>query len=117
VVRRLSSKEEKRRVIPSVVDPTRLPQTNRVGIENHLNVFHSAKKPLTREVAFGLASFLAHPSVDFFIREFNGHTQVNAGDLRRLKFPSIQDLTRVGQRAMTQPWLDDAASLWENDCT
>jgi len=39
VVKRLSSKEEKRRVIAVVFDPEQVP-CERIGFENHVNVFH-----------------------------------------------------------------------------
>lgn len=45
IVRRLSSKEEKRRIVPAVFDPTSIP-CERVGFENHLNVFHKNKHGL-----------------------------------------------------------------------
>jgi hypothetical protein len=50
VVRRFSSKEEKRRIVASVVDPHKL-NTDYLGFENHLNVFHTEKNGLDVELA------------------------------------------------------------------
>lgn len=35
--------------------------------------------------------------VDEYFRTFSGHTQVNATDLKNLKYPSLQTLQRLGQ--------------------
>ncbi len=34
--------------------------------------------------------------MDVFFRQFNGHTQVNATDLRSLKYPSVDQLQSLG---------------------
>jgi adenine-specific DNA-methyltransferase len=95
-IRRFSSKEEKRRVFASVVEPNLLPG-NLVVFENHLNVLHSNKKPLPRELAWGLCAYLNCNHVDESIRSFSGHTQVNAADLRKLKFPNSEQLVKLGK--------------------
>lgn len=100
VVRRFSSKEEKRRIVASVVKPTDFPNTEALGFENHLNVFHQGKRGLSEELAHGLATFLNTTAVDECFRRFNGHTQVNATDLRRIKYPSKENLIGLGQWAM-----------------
>lgn len=100
VVRRLSSKEEKRRIVASVVTPESFPNTKALGFENHLNVFHEEKHGLTEALAYGLAAFLNTTAVDENFRRFNGHTQVNATDLRLIKYPNKKSLIALGERAM-----------------
>lgn len=112
VVRRLSSKEEKRRVIASVVQPDRFPGAKMLGFENHLNVFHDLKKGLPEFLARGLAVFLNTTAVDDYFRRFNGHTQVNAADLKLLKYPSRDALIELGKWALkrgelTQSMIDE----------
>lgn len=102
VVRRFSSKEERRRIVASVVDPRGLPG-DALGFENHLNVFHQKRRPLPESIALGLSTFLNTTAVDKFFRQFNGHTQVNATDLRLMKYPSRQELARLGEWAMANP--------------
>lgn len=97
VVRRLSSKEEKRRIVPAVFDPGKVP-CRKVGFENHLNVFHAGRKGLSPNVAKGLAIFLGSTLADKWLRRFNGHTQVNAGDLRILRYPDLKTLSRWGAK-------------------
>jgi hypothetical protein len=98
VVRRFSSKEERRRITASVVNPSMF-DAERLGFENHLNVYHQEKRGLSEDVANGLAIFLNSTVVDDYFRRFNGHTQVNATDLRLLKYPAIDALTALGQWA------------------
>jgi len=95
VVRRFSSKEERRRVVANVVDPSAF-SSNSIGFENHLNVFHSGKKGIDRNVAHGLSVFLNSTVVDDYFRRFSGHTQVNATDLRMLRYPDAKALARLG---------------------
>lgn len=99
VVRRFSSKEEKRRINASVVSPTAFIGFESIGFENKLNVFHFRRHGLDELTAFGLAAFLNSSRVDDYFRRFNGHTQVNATDLRSLKYPSIEILTSLGKLA------------------
>lgn len=95
VVKRLSSKEERRRVISAVFDPEENPY-KRIGFENHVNVFHVDGAGLSPEVARGLCVWLNSTIVDRLFRRFNGHTQVNATDLRNLRYPSIEQLSSIG---------------------
>jgi tRNA1(Val) A37 N6-methylase TrmN6 len=108
-VRRLSSKEEKRRVVAYLVDPAYFPEKPFLGFENHLNVFHCGKAGLDRDVAQGLTLYLNSRFVDTLFRRFNGHTQVNATDLRSLPYPSIKTLAELGVWAKGQEELPQEA--------
>lgn len=110
ITKRFTSKEEKRRVVAHVIDPATLPGTS-VGLENHVNVFHRGRKGLNPDVAHGLALFLNSTVVDKHFREFSGHTQVNATDLRRMRYPSEKKLRTFGRwarkkEALTQAQID-----------
>jgi hypothetical protein len=112
VVRRFSSKEERRRIVANVVDPAAFDGATMLGIENHLNFFHENKCGLPEALARGLAAFLNASAVDEHFRRFSGHTQVNATDLKLMKYPSRQALIELGQWAMrheglTQAMLDE----------
>jgi adenine-specific DNA-methyltransferase len=98
VVRRFSAKEERRRIVANVIDPARLPAAM-IGIENHLNVFHSKRQPISENLAHGLAAYLNATAVDTYFRRFNGHTQVNATDLRAMRYPNRDALIALGQWA------------------
>jgi len=105
VVRRFSSKEERRRIVASVVEPAKFHGAKMLGFENHLNVFHDNKRGLPEDLARGLAVFLNATAVDDNFRQFNGHTQVNATDLRTIKYPNRAQLVTLGKWAMKHPEL------------
>lgn len=97
ILRRFSSKEEKRRVVAYLLDADSLPG-DAVGFENHLNVIHEDRHGLPPDVARGLVAYLNSQEVDDYFRVFSGHTQVNATDLRRLKYPSRAELKKLGRQ-------------------
>jgi hypothetical protein len=112
VVRRFSSKEEKRRIVASVVEPSAFGHHSVLGFENHLNLFHENKRGLPELLARGLAVFLNTSAVDESFRRFNGHTQVNATDLKLMKYPSREALIELGMWAKhhsehTQEMIDE----------
>ncbi|BCH63830.1 SAM-dependent methyltransferase [Agrobacterium vitis] len=100
VIRRFSSKEERRRIVAGVIDPRTLKGFSRIGLENHVNYIHEKKQPLSEDLAKGLAVFLNTSAADASFRRFNGHTQVNAGDLKNMKYPSREVLCALGRWVM-----------------
>lgn len=98
LVKRFSSKEERRRIVATVLEVGDL-DADHVAIENHINVFHDSNKGLPLDLAWGIATYLNSTIVDVYFRQFNGHTQVNATDLRSLPYPSIDQLTALGAAA------------------
>ncbi len=113
LIKRFSSKEQARRIMPAIYDPDRLPasQGDGVGFENHLNYIHAGGRGLEPEMARGLAVFLGSTLVDAYFRLSSGHTQVNAADLRRLGYPSRCQLvelgSHVGDRLPAQEEIDE----------
>lgn len=100
LVKRFSAKEERRRIVAAVWSPELTPGP--VAFENHVNVFHINGAGLDRELAFGLSLWLNSSLVDTFFRTFSGHTQVNATDLRTMKYPDVEQLRRLGAAAPEQ---------------
>lgn len=96
LVKRFSAKEEKRRVVAVVCRPKDLPDCP-YGFENHLNYFHRGGEGLPITVATGLAAYLNSSLVDAYFRQFSGHTQVNASDLRSIPYPTLDALKRIGR--------------------
>jgi len=109
LVKRFSTKEEKRRIVAAIYDPKQI-CCERVGFENHLNYFHANSRGINRELARGLFIYLNSSLVDSQFRQFNGHTQVNATDLRNMRYPSRAELQRLGTRIestnLTQQQID-----------
>jgi adenine-specific DNA-methyltransferase len=97
LTRRFTAKEEPRRVVAALYDPTLLSEPL-VGFENHLNYYHRDGNGLPMDLARGLVAYLNSTFVDAYFRQFNGHTQVNATDLRNLKYPTKAQLEAFGSR-------------------
>ena len=100
LVKRFSAKEEIRRVVAAVIDPATVPHP-RYAFENHLNYFHMNGTGLPPAIARGLSAFLNSSLVDAYFRQFNGHTQVNATDLRSLRYPTLDRLAALGAHVGT----------------
>jgi adenine-specific DNA-methyltransferase len=90
LTKRFSAKEERRRLVAAVYDG------DRAAFENHLNFFHRKGEGLSPRLASGLAAFLNSEPVDQYFRTFSGHTQVNATDLRNLRYPQTDQLEALG---------------------
>lgn len=101
LVKRFTSKEEARRIVAAVYDPNRV-DAERIGFENHLNYFHRKGKGIPEPLAKGLAAFLNSTLVDLYFRQFSGHTQVNATDLRNLRYPTRSQLEALGLKIGNQ---------------
>lgn len=97
IVRRFSSKEEKRRIVAGLVHSANF-KSEYICFENHLNVFHDHGKGLEPEIAYGLVAYLNSEGFDHEFRIFSGHTQVNVSDLKRMKYPSLLKLKELGIR-------------------
>ncbi|MBW4694585.1 MAG: Eco57I restriction-modification methylase domain-containing protein [Lyngbya sp. HA4199-MV5] len=95
LTKRFSAKEEKRRVVAAVCFPMEQPL---LGIENHLNYFHAKGEGMNPVLAQGLAAFLNSTLFDTYFRQFSGHTQINATDFRRIKYPCRNDLMSLGSQ-------------------
>lgn len=116
LVKRFSSKEQQRRVMAAVYDPT-LIDAPFVGFENHLNYYHQNGKGLPADLAKGLAVYLNSTIVDQYFRVFSGHTQVNVADLRKMPYPTCEQLLRLGsfvKQAMPDQSTIDA--IVEKEC-
>lgn len=100
LVKRFSAKEERKRIVAALYDPKKI-ICEFVGFENHLNFFHEDGHGLSEDLAKGLTLFLNSTIVDQYFRQFNGHTQVNATDLRKLKYPSRIELETLGKNSLT----------------
>ncbi|HET6527783.1 MAG TPA: BsuBI/PstI family type II restriction endonuclease [Balneolaceae bacterium] len=98
LTRRFSSKEEKRRIYASEFNPASTDKEF-VGFENHLNVIHQNKSGLDEYLARGLKTYLNSTLVDDYFRQFSGHTQVNASDLKKIKYPDLKTLIELGEKS------------------
>ncbi|MDR0848578.1 MAG: Eco57I restriction-modification methylase domain-containing protein [Propionibacteriaceae bacterium] len=112
VVKRFSSKEERRRIVAAVWNPEKN-GNSAVAFENHLNVFHHDGHGLDPELAWGLCLWLNTSVIDRCFRTFSGHTQVNATDLRSMRYPDEVMLRALARGADHLPDQDDLDLLLE----
>ncbi|MCX5825246.1 MAG: Eco57I restriction-modification methylase domain-containing protein [Deltaproteobacteria bacterium] len=116
LTKRFSSKEERRRVVAAVYDPHRI-ASPLVGFENHLNYFHAGGKGMPEQMAKGLALYLNASLFDCHFRLFSGHTQVNATDLRKMTYPSRDQLMRLGLHVQDRmPDQETIDKILEREC-
>lgn len=96
LVKRFSSKEQKRRLYAAVLQKAGF-DFEKVGIENHLNYIYRVNGMLSLDEAFGVAAILNTSLADKFFRMMNGNTQVNVVDIENLPLPSLDVLREIGQ--------------------
>lgn len=97
LTRRLTAKEEMRRIVASIYTAD-IADVNVVAFENKTNYFHAMGEPLDDALAKGLWVFLNSTLVDKYFRQMNGHTQVNATDLRTLRYPTLEQLKALADK-------------------
>ncbi|WP_322510491.1 Eco57I restriction-modification methylase domain-containing protein [Chloroflexus sp.] len=97
VIKRFTAKEERRRLVAALYEPSRIP-CDMVGFENHVNYIHAFGRGLNLALARGLTLFLNSTWADRAFRAWSGHTQVNAADLRAFSYPSRAALEEVGAK-------------------
>lgn len=97
LVKRFSSKEQKRRLYAGILIASKTPG-DVIGLENHLNYIHRPAGELTTDEAYGIAALLNSSLADNFFRSLNGNTQVNATDIRKLPLPTINKVIEIGKQ-------------------
>lgn len=96
IVSRFSPKENPFRINSLVVDTSRISNSEQVFFENHIIVFHRNKRSLSKKLTFGLYVYLNSTFVNYFFKQFSGHTQVNIHDLKYIGLPAVDMLEKMG---------------------
>ena len=106
LVKRFTTIEQKKRVTAAVWTQKNY-NSKLVGFENRVNYFHRNSSPLADNLAYGLWTFLNSSIVDIYFRQFNGSTQVNASDLKYLRYPDKLQLEVLGDSIMPEMSQDE----------
>jgi len=102
LIRRFSAKEEYRRITAAPLFEGQLPG-DRIGIENHLNYIYRPAGKLSAEEVAGLSAVLGSQLINRYFRIHNGHTQVNATELRAIPLPTMATIERLGATLLEKP--------------
>ena len=97
LLKRITSKEERRRIVSVVCEGNNF-DYEFFAFDNKLNYLHRNKRGLPIEIAKGITLYLNSTILDRYFRTFSGNTQVNATDLRSLKYPTERQLIRLADR-------------------
>lgn len=95
LVKRITSKEENRRIISSIYDES-VSNFKFVGFDNKVNYYHIKKEGMNIELAKGLCIYLNSTFVDIYFRMISGSTQVNVRDLKNIRYPDENQLIELG---------------------
>ncbi len=96
-LRRLSSKEEKRRLQSCVYYGK--DQNSYIAVENHVNyLVRKDGKPLTKEEVERIQGILASDEYDTYYRLINGSTQVNASEINKLPLAGEEEKNEEKRR-------------------
>lgn len=116
VVKRFSSKEETRRVVayPLFLETP-------AALENHTNYLHQGTSRCTislrsKNLAQGISLWLNSTFIDEWFRDMSGSTQVNAGDIKQMPTPTIDQLEELGMRwepKLKQSEIDDRCKEYQ----
>jgi adenine-specific DNA-methyltransferase len=106
LLRRFSAKEEKRRLTASWFLGSK-ENYSLVGLENHLNYVYHADRDLTLEETKGVTALFNSSLLDRYFRTISGNTQVNATELRAMRFPDLKSIARIGKRIDAAPAVTD----------
>lgn len=96
LLKRFSSKEQKHRLMSFVHDPATI-DTDVIGLENHLNYIGLKNSEMELIEACGLSALLNSELMDRYFRCISGSTQVNATEIRLLKFPDRKTVREIGK--------------------
>jgi len=99
LLKRFSSKDEKRRLV-SGVHLKSVHSCELVGFGNKINYIGVADGKLSKTEAYGLAAIFNSSFMDKYFRCISGNTQVNATDIRVMKFPSRKQVKEIGKQAV-----------------
>lgn len=105
IVKRFSSKDEKRRLVAGLYRKSQQPQTY-IALENHLNYIGHNNEELSLAEAYGLTALLNSTLMDQYFRCISGNTQVNATEVRLMRLPTRDTITKIGVEILELPTLE-----------
>ncbi len=97
ILRRVTSKEQKRRVCAATFAKDDFKDFKLIGLENHLNYIYKINSSLSIDEMVGLVTLLNSKIIDIYFRVLNGNNQVNATEMRTLPLPELDQIRIIGK--------------------
>jgi len=98
LLRRVTSKEQKRRLCATGFNKNDFKKFKYIGLENHLNYIYKVEGELSEVEMTGLIVLLNTKIIDIYFRILNGNNQVNATEMRTLPMPTIEKIDLIGRK-------------------
>lgn len=102
LIKRLTAKEESRRLQCAIYLKENYQQFDKIGIENHLNYLTKIKDKITQDELYGLFCLFNTSILDVYYRIMNGNTQVNATEVNAIPLPDLDTIKRIGRELLTK---------------
>lgn len=96
-LRRFSTKDDKSRLIAAPYF-CNYHKSNVIGVENKVNYIYRKNGHLERSEVIGLCTILNSNLFDIYFQIFNGNVNVSATELREMRFPSIDEIKKIGNK-------------------
>lgn len=104
-LKRFTSKEEKRRLVAGFYS-AKENKYGLIGIVNKINYLGRTDEEIQYVEGIGLAATFNSSFMDNYYRCISGNTQVNATDVRVMKFPSREMIIEIGKELISKDRID-----------
>jgi len=96
LVKRFTSKEEKRRLQCGIYLSKNLPEYEQISTQNKVNFIDGLTDELSVELVYGLYVLFNSTIYDLYYRILNGSTQVNSTEANAMPIPPLNDIIDLG---------------------
>ena len=100
LVKRFTSKEEKRRFQCGIYLSSELPEYEQISTQNKVNFIEGIDFDMSDEQVYGLYVLFNSTLYDQYYRILNGSTQVNSTEVNAMPVPELEEIERLGLTLM-----------------
>lgn len=100
LVKRFTSKEEKRRIQIALYEHEKFSEYKEIGIENHVNYIVKQNGNFEKEELYGVFCLFNSSLIDRYYRILNGNTQVNATEANSIPLPEMNKIKELGKELL-----------------